>query len=215
MTVKRKTRAFDLEKFLATVDGGGTIKAYAKGDAVFAQGGAADAVFYILKGRVKLAVASPVGKEAVVAILGERDFFGEGCLIDEPLRLATAEAMKDCAITRLPKALMIRTLRNERKFADMFLAHLLTRVSRLEEDLADQLFSSSERRLARILLLLANGKTGTAGHPVDINQETLAAMVGTTRPRVNYFMNKFRKQGFVDYNGTISVRSSLNAVLQD
>ncbi len=200
---------------MATVDGGRTIKPYAKGAAIFDQGNAADAVYFITKGRVKIAVTSPTGKEAIVAMLGVGDFFGEGCLIAQPVRLATATAMNDCSITRITKTAMVRTLRNERKFADMFTAHLLTRNSRAEEDLVDQLFNSSEKRLARILLLLANfGKNGTTEQAIaNVSQETLAEMVGTTRPRVSFFMNKFRKLGFIEYNGDLSVHSSLLSVI--
>ncbi len=217
--MKKKTKqAFDPETFLATVNGGRTLKSYAKGAAIFAQGDEADAVFYIIKGRVKIAVTSSTGKEAIVAILGPHDFFGEGCLIAQPVRLATATAMGDSSIMRITKATMIRTLHEERKFADMFTEHLLTRNSRAEEDLVDQLFNSSEKRLARILLLLANfGKNGTSEQAVgNVSQETLAEMVGTTRPRVSFFMNKFRKLGFIEYNGDLSVHSSLlSVVLRD
>lgn len=217
-SAKKKPTAFDPEKFLATVEGGRTIKPYEKGVAIFKQGDAADAVFFLIKGRVKVAVTSTTGKEAIVAMLGAGDFFGEGCLIAQPLRLASATAMNECSVTRLPKAMMVRMLQSERKFADLFTTHLLTRNSRAEEDLVDQLFNSSEKRLARILLLLANfGKNGKTEQAVaNVSQETLAEMVGTTRPRVSFFMNKFRKLGFIEYNGDLHVHSSLlSVVLRD
>jgi CRP-like cAMP-binding protein len=207
--------AFDLNAFLATADGGRTIATYKKGGAVFAQAEPADAVFYIQKGKVKIAVTSDQGKEAIVAILGTGDFFGEGCLIGQPLRLAAATAMTDCTIMRVDKATMVRVLHEETAFADRFMAHLLSRNTRVEEDLVDQLFNSSEKRLARILLLLANfGKEGRA-EPIAtrISQETLAEMVGTTRPRVSFFMNKFRSLGFIDYNGHLEVHPSLLSVV--
>jgi CRP/FNR family transcriptional regulator, cyclic AMP receptor protein len=215
---KQKTAAFDPEKFLATVEGGRTIKPYAKGAPIFKQGDAADAVFFLIKGRVKVAVTSTTGKEAIVSILNAGEFFGEGCLIGQELRLATATAMDASSVTRLPKPTMVRMLQSERKFADMFTTHLLTRNSRAEEDLVDQLFNSSEKRLARILLLLANfGKNGKTEQAIaNVSQETLAEMVGTTRPRVSFFMNKFRKLGFIEYNGDLRVHSSLlSVVLRD
>jgi CRP/FNR family cyclic AMP-dependent transcriptional regulator len=211
---KRKT-AFELQKFLTTIGRGRTISDYRKDRVVFAQGDAADAVFYIQTGKVKVAVISAQGKEAIIAILGASDFFGEGCLIGQPLRLATAIAMTDCTVARLEKATMLHSLHAEPKFAEVFTAHLLTRNSRIEEDLVDQLFNSSEKRLARILLLLANfGKEGRPEPVVTkISQETLAEMVGTTRPRVSFFMNKFRRLGFIEYNGGLSVHGSLLSVI--
>ena len=217
MARKAKT-TFDPKIFLATVNHGRTASAYARNAVVFRQASPADAVFYIRKGRVKLVVASKQGKEAVVAVLGAGEFFGEGCLIGQPLRLASARAMVESEIMRVGKAEMIRVLHDEPAFGELFMAHLLTRNSRIEEDLADQLFNSSEKRLARTLLLLANfGKEG-APQPITakISQETLAEIVGTTRPRVNAFMNKFRKLGLIDYNGDIKIHNSLlSVVLRD
>ena len=215
----RKTKkTFDPKMFLGTVNHGRTVSSYRRDAIVFRQAGPADGVFYIRKGRVKIVVASQQGKEAVVAVLGAGEFFGEGCLIGQPLRLATARAMVESEILRVGKAEMIRVLRDEPAFAELFTTHLLTRNSRVEEDLADQLFNSSEKRLARTLLLLANfGKEGEA-QPITakISQETLAEIVGTTRPRVSSFMNKFRKLGFIDYNGDLKVHSSLlSVVLRD
>jgi CRP/FNR family transcriptional regulator, cyclic AMP receptor protein len=215
----RKTKkTFDPKTFLATVNHGRTASTYRRDAIVFRQAGPADAVFYIRKGRIKIVVASQQGKEAVVAVLGPGEFFGEGCLIGQPLRLATARAMVDSEIMRVGKAEMIRVLHDEPSFGELFMAHLLTRNSRVEEDLADQLFNSSEKRLARTLLLLANfGKEGEA-QPITtkISQETLAEIVGTTRPRINSFMNKFRKLGFIDYNGALKIHNSLlSVVLRD
>ena len=215
----RKTKkTFDPKTFLATVNHGRTASTYARDAIVYQQANPADAVFYIRKGRIKIVVASQQGKEAVVAVLGPDEFFGEGCLIGQPLRLATARAMVDSEILRVGKAEMIRVLHDEPAFGELFIAHLLTRNSRIEEDLADQLFNSSEKRLARTLLLLANfGKEGAA-QPITtkISQETLAEIVGTTRPRVNTFMNKFRKLGFIEYNGALKVHNSLlSVVLRD
>jgi CRP/FNR family transcriptional regulator, cyclic AMP receptor protein len=215
MARKAKTQRFDPKVFLATANGGRTSAKHVKGDVVFAQGDPADAVFFIQRGKVKITVNSDQGKEAVVAILGTGEFFGEGCLIGQPLRLAAATAMMDTVVMRVKKPEMIRVLHAEPAFAEMFTAHLLTRNSRIEEDLVDQLFNSSEKRLARTLLLLANfGKDGKP-EPIAtrISQETLAEMVGTTRPRVSFFMNKFRKLGFIEYNGDLAVHSSLVSVL--
>ena len=212
---KKAKPAFDLEAFLATADGGRTIASYAKGGTVFAQAEPADAVFYIQNGKVKIAVTSDQGKEAIVAILGTSDFFGEGCLIGQPLRLAAATAMTECTIMRVDKPTMVRVIHDEPAFAERFMAHLLTRTSRVEEDLVDHLFNSSEKRLARLLLLLANfGKEGRP-EPIttQISQETLAEMVGTTRPRVSFFMNKFRSLGFIHYNGNLEVHPSLLSVV--
>jgi CRP-like cAMP-binding protein len=185
---------------------------------IFRQGDPAHAVLYVQKGRVKLTVVSKQGKEAVVALLGPAEFFGEGCLAGQPVRMSTATADEDTTVLRLPKKAMIRLLHGDPKFSGLFTAHLLSRNVRFEEDLVDQLFNSSEKRLARILLLLAHfGKEGKQ-EPVipKISQETLAGMVGTTRSRVSHFMNKFRKLGFLDYNGGMSVHSSLlNVVLHD
>jgi CRP-like cAMP-binding protein len=215
---KEKTAPFDPKAFLATVNGGRSISKYRKGQMVFSQGKPADAVFYILKGKVKVTVVSEQGKEAVVAILGPDEFCGEGCLTGQPLRLATAVAMTECEIMRLEKATMIRVIHEEPAFAEMFVSHLLARTSRVEADLVDQLFNSSEKRLARALLLLANfGKEGRP-EPIiaNISQETLAEMIGTTRSRVSFFMNKFRKLGLIDYNGQIEIHPALlNVVLHE
>ena len=211
MTPKSKP-LFDPKLFLAKVGKGRTIAEYSKNQMVFSQGDPADAIFYIQKGKVKLTVVSNDGKEAVIAILGAGDFLGEGCLAGQPLRMATATAMSDCSIVRLEKAAMIRVLHDEPAFSEMFVSYLLSRNMRIEEDLVDQLFNSSEKRLARVLLLLANfGKEGKP-EPViaKISQETLAEMIGTTRSRVSFFMNKFRKMGFIEYNGG-AARSQLAA----
>jgi CRP/FNR family cyclic AMP-dependent transcriptional regulator len=210
--------SFDPKAFLAKVGEGRTIVKYRKDQPVFSQGEPADAVFYIQKGKVKITVVSSQGKEAVVAILGSDDFFGEGCLAAQPRRIATVATMMDSTIMRLEKAAVLRVIHDEPAFSEMFIPHLLARTIRVEEDLVDQLFNSSEKRLARLLLLLANfGKDGKP-EPViaKISQETLAEMVGTTRARVSFFMNKFRKLGFIDYNGGIEVHSSLlNMVLHE
>jgi CRP-like cAMP-binding protein len=206
---------FDPKVFLATVKPGRTTAVYRKDDVIFSQGASADAVFYVQKGKIKIVVASKQGKEAVVGIFGAGDFFGEGCLIGQPLRLATAKAMSESEVMRVDKKEMARILQVEPTFAEMFMTHLLMRNSRVEEDLVDQLFNSSEKRLARTLLILANfGKEGVP-QPITtmISQETLAEIIGTTRPRVSYFMNKFRKLGFIDYNGHLEVHSSLLSVL--
>jgi len=213
--MKRKRAAFDPKIFLAKVGQGKAIAKYQKDQVVFSQGEVADAVFYIQKGKLKLTVTSEHGKEAVVAILGPGDFFGEGCLNGHPLRIATTMAIEDCMVTRITKEAMIATLHNEPDFAQLFMSYLLTRNSRIEEDLIDQLFNSSEKRLARLLLLLANfGKEGRPEPIVGkISQETLAEMIGTTRSRVSFFMNKFRKLGFIDYNGKVEVHNSLLTVV--
>ena len=215
---KRGKASFDPKTFLARVGEGKTISKYRKNQIVFSQGEIADAVFYIQQGKVKLTVVSEQGKEAVVAILGPGQFFGEGCLNGHPLRIATSRAVDECVITRLEKATMVAAIHNEPDFSELFMAYLLTRNSRIEEDLIDQLFNSSEKRLARLLLLLANfGKEGSP-EPImgTFSQETLAEMIGTTRSRVSFFMNKFRKLGFIEYNGKLEVRSSLlNVVLHD
>jgi CRP/FNR family transcriptional regulator, cyclic AMP receptor protein len=217
--VAKKSRAkFDPEAFLAKADGGVTISKYRKGQVVFAQGDPADSVFYIREGRIKIAVVSDQGKEAVVAFLKAGDFIGEGCLTGRPRRISTARALQDSVITRVDKATMARILREQPNFSELFTAHLLARTIRVEEDLVDQLFNSSEKRLARALLLLANfGKDGKQ-EPViaKVSQETLADMIGTTRSRVSHFMNKFRQLGYVDYNGDLEVHSSLlDAVLHE
>jgi CRP/FNR family cyclic AMP-dependent transcriptional regulator len=210
--------SFDPKMFLAKVGAGKTILHLHKDEPVFTQGDAADSVFYIQNGRVKLTVLSPQGKEAVVAILEPGQFFGESCLNGHQVRIATTTAMEECRITSITKEAMISLLHTEPKFSEMFLAYLLTRNSRVEEDLIDQLFNSSEKRLARLLLRLAHfGKEGSP-QPIKpaISQETLAEMIGTTRSRVSFFMNKFRKLGLISYNGQIEVHNSLlNAVLND
>jgi CRP/FNR family cyclic AMP-dependent transcriptional regulator len=217
--MKRTTTPdFDPEVFLAKVGKGRTLASYGKNKKIFSQGEPADAVFYIQSGRVKLTVVSKQGKEAVVAILGAKDFFGEGCLAGQPQRMASASAMSSCSIMRLEKLGVVRVLKNEPAFSELFLHYLLSRNIRIEEDLVDQLFNSSEKRLARVLLLMANfGKAGKA-EPVipKISQETLAEIVGTTRSRVSFFMNRFRKMGFIEYNGGLKIHSSLlNIVLHD
>jgi CRP/FNR family cyclic AMP-dependent transcriptional regulator len=212
---RQRRASFNPKTFLAHVGDGKAIAKYRKGTIVFSQGTAADAVFYIQKGQVKLTVVSEQGKEAVIAILGPGHFFGEGCLNGHALRIATTTAMDDCLITRINKAAMIAAMHNEPGFSELFMAYLLERNGRIEEDLIDQLFNSSEKRLARLLLLLANfGKEGRP-EPImgKISQETLAEMIGTTRARVSFFMNKFRKLGFIEYNGKLEVRSSLLSVV--
>jgi CRP-like cAMP-binding protein len=209
---------FDLEEFLAKADGGVTISKYNKGQVIFSQGDSADCVLYIREGRVKIAVVSAQGKEAVVAFLKAGDFIGEGCLTGRPRRVSTARAMEDSVITRLDKSTMVRMLRDEADFSELFTAHLLARTIRVEEDLVDQLFNSSEKRLARALLLLANfGKEGKQETVIaKVSQETLADMIGTTRSRVSHFMNKFRQLGYIDYNGGLEVHTSLlDAVLHE
>jgi CRP/FNR family cyclic AMP-dependent transcriptional regulator len=217
--MKSKTKLpFDPKVFLSKVNGGRTISDYRKDQIIYSQGDPAGAVFFIQSGEVKKTVISEQGKEAVVAVLGTGDFFGEGCLAGEVLRLASVSAMTKCVIARMSKEDITRVIHEEPAFAELFIAHLLARNSRVEEDLVDQLFNSSEKRLARTLLLLANfGKEGEP-EPIlaKISQETLAEMIGTTRSRVSAFMNKFRKLGLIDYNGHIEVhRSLLNVVLHD
>jgi CRP/FNR family transcriptional regulator, cyclic AMP receptor protein len=209
---------FDPKVFLSKVDGGRTISDYRKDQIVYGQGDPADCVFFIQSGKVKKTVVSEQGKEAVVALLGTGDFFGEGCLAGESLRLATVSAITKCVIVRISKEDVTRVIHEEPAFTELFISHLLARNSRVEEDLVDQLFNSSEKRLARTLLLLANfGKEGRP-EPIiaKISQETLAEMIGTTRSRVSFFMNRFRELGLIDYNGKIEVHSSLlNVVLHD
>jgi CRP/FNR family transcriptional regulator, cyclic AMP receptor protein len=207
--------AFNPADFLAKAEGGRTITKYQAQQVVFSQGDDADSVFYIQKGKVKLTVVSAQGKEAVVALLDTDDFLGEGCLAGQPRRIATATAMTECEIMRVEKAAILRVLREEPSFSEMFVLHLLARSIRIEADLVDQLFNSSEKRLARALLLLANfGKEGRP-EPIiaKISQETLAEMIGTTRSRVSFFMNKFRRLGFITYNGHMEVHSSLLSVV--
>jgi CRP-like cAMP-binding protein len=217
--MKRKAKLpFDPKVFLSKVNGGRALSGYRKDQIVFRQGDRADSVFYIRSGKVKKTVVSEQGKEAVVALLGTGDFFGEGCLTGQPLRLSTASAMAECVIVQIAKADITRVIHEEPAFAELFIAHLLARNSRVEADLVDQLFNSSEKRLARILLLLANFGKESRPEPIiaKISQETLAEMIGTTRSRVSFFMNKFRELGLIDYNGSIEVHSSLlNVVLHD
>jgi CRP/FNR family cyclic AMP-dependent transcriptional regulator len=208
---------FDPKAFLGRIGPGKTVEKYRKNQKIFTQGDIADTVFFIPKGKVKITVLSEHGKEAVVGIFGEGQFFGEGCLRGGELRSATSHAMEECLITSITRSAMLATLSKEPKFSSFFMAYLLRRNSRIEDDLIDQLFNSSERRLARLLLLLANfGENDAKPIAVTLSQETLAEMIGTTRSRVSFFMNKFRKKGFIDYNGKIEVhRSLLNAVLRD
>jgi len=221
MTATARARAkavFDPKVFLAKVGRGRTHTDFSKNQKVFSQGDAARAIFYIKKGKVKLTVVSKQGKEAVVAILGVGDFFGEGCLAGQPLRMSTVTAISECAIVRLDMTDTVRVLHDEPAFSAMFLHYLLSRNIRIEEDLVDHLFNSSEKRLARVLLLLANfGKEGKPETVIPkMSQETLAEIIGTTRSRVSFFMNKFRKLGFITYNGHLEVHSSLlNVVLHD
>jgi CRP/FNR family transcriptional regulator, cyclic AMP receptor protein len=208
----------DPHKLLAQIGGGRCTSDYRENQDICVQGEAADSVFYIQKGRVKATVTSQQGKEAIVAILEEGQFFGEGCLSGQPLRTATVKALGDCRITSITRAAMIAALHDQPMFSELFMDHLLNRNSRIEADVIDQLFNSSEKRLARLLLLLANyGKKGNPPIvPVTLNQEALADMIGTTRSRVSFFMNKFRRLGFIDYNGKIEVHQSLlDSVLHD
>lgn len=209
------TERFDPSTFLAKAGVGRSIAEYTKDHVVYSQGDPADAIFYITRGKVKITVISEQGKEAIIAVLGPKEFCGEGCLAAQPFRMATATLMTDCEIMRLDKVAMTKVLHEEPIFAEMFLAYLLTRTMRVEEDLVDQLFNSSEKRLARALLLMANfGKEGKP-EPIigKVSQETLADMIGTTRSRVSFFMNKFRRLGFISYNGTIEVHPSLLSVV--
>jgi CRP/FNR family cyclic AMP-dependent transcriptional regulator len=214
----RRRPSFNPKSFLAKIGEGRSIDTYRKGQVVFSQGDPADEVFYIQQGKVKVTVVSEQGKEAVTGILGPNEFFGEGCLAGMALRISTVAALTEAVIVRLEKAAIIRVIHQEPAFSEIFIAHLLGRTIRVEADLVDQLFNSSEKRLARMLLLLANfGKEGKP-EPViaKISQETLAEMIGTTRSRVSFFMNRFRKLGFIDYNGRIEVHPSLlNAVLHE
>src|SRR5450631_342497 len=213
----KKRRKFNLKTFLSTIDGGRTIATVSKKQRVFVQGDWADAVFYIQKGKVKLTVVSTSGKEATIGILNEGAFFGEGCLTGQPFRMCSASTITDCTVMRIDKKSMMEVIHRERAFSDMFVAFLLTRNIRYEEDLVDHLFNSSEKRLARVLVLLAHfGKDGKSEVAIPkISQETLAEMVGTTRGRVNSFMNRFRKLGFIDYHGgdDLQVHSSLFSVV--
>jgi CRP/FNR family cyclic AMP-dependent transcriptional regulator len=222
MAVSKKAVAFDPKLFLFKIGGGRTNEKFNTQDIVYSQGDAANAVYYLQKGKAKITVTSKNGKEAVLAILGPGDFFGERCLNGEARRLSTVTAMSECSAMRLEKTSMVTALHEEPKFSEMFISHLLQRNSRIESDLVDQLFNSSEKRLARTLLLLANFGKDSKPEPViaKISQETLAEMIGTTRSRVSFFMNKFRRLGFIEYNGDthgdLHVNTSLlNMVLHD
>ncbi len=213
----KKLSQFDPKTFLSTIDGGRKIEAFLKKQTIFAQGDSSDAVFYVQKGKVRLTVVSKIGKEATIGILNEGDFFGEGCLAGQPLRLCSATAMTACSVMRIDKKSMMEVLHRERAFSDVFVAYLLARNIRYEEDLVDQLFNSSEKRLARTLLLLAHfGKDGKPESLIPkISQATLAEMIGTTRSRVSFFMNRFRKLGFIDYDAGsgLQVHSSLLSIV--
>jgi CRP-like cAMP-binding protein len=218
VTVSKKTRDFNPHAFLATIGVGRRAVLFPKKHGIFAQGDPADAIFYLQTGRVRLTVVSKTGKEATIGILTDGSFFGEGALAGQALRMGSATAMTDCAVLRIEKKAMMQALHREHTFSDLFVAYLLARNIRYEEDLVDQLFNSSEKRLARVLLMLARfGKEGVPEAVVPkISQETLAEMVGTTRSRVSFFMNRFRKLGFIHYNGGLQVHSSLlNVVLHD
>ena len=214
-TAVKTSRRFSSAQFLETAAAGRIISTYPAGELIFLQGDDADSVFYLRRGKVKLTVTSMHGKEAVIAVLKADEFFGEGCLIGQPQRLATAVAMTECDTMQVGKAEMLRVLHNEPTFSDMFVSHILARSARVEEDLVDQLFNSTEKRLARVLLLLANfGKEGRP-EPIihGVSQEMLAEMVGTTRSHVNRFMNKFRDLGFIAYNGRLEIHPSLLSVV--
>jgi CRP/FNR family cyclic AMP-dependent transcriptional regulator len=216
--VKSAKQQFDPQAFLAKVGTGKTISKYRKGRIIYSQGEEADRIFYIQSGKVKVTVVSEQGKEAVVGMLETAQFFGEGCLNGQVLRVGTARAMEECVVTSITRKAMLAALRKEPKFSELFVTYLVTRRNRIEEDLIDQLFNSSEKRLARTLLLLARYGQPEASHRTlpKVSQETLAEMVGTTRSRVNFFMNKFRKLGFIEYNGGLKVNNSLlSVVLRD
>jgi CRP/FNR family transcriptional regulator, cyclic AMP receptor protein len=213
---QKQAKLFDSKVFLANVGAGRTAQHYRPKQAIFSQGDRADAVFYIQQGKVRLGVLSKQGKEATIALLGTGDFLGEGCIAsDQPLRLATATTITECSILRIDKNLMLRTLHEQQGFSDMFVGYVIERHNRTQADLVDQLFNSSEKRLARALLILSRvGKEAKTETVIPrVSQETLAEMVGTTRGRVNFFMNKFRKLGFIDYNGGLQVNSSLLSVV--
>jgi CRP/FNR family cyclic AMP-dependent transcriptional regulator len=212
----KAAKAFDPKEFLASAGLGRTVHHYARKETIFQQGRPADSVFYIQEGRVRLSVLSNQGKEATIALLGPGDFLGEGCIAsDQPVRMSTATASTDCAVLKIEKKQMLNTLHEEHKFSDIFVAYLVQRHNQTQADLVDQLFNSSEKRLARALLLLAHfGKKDSPQElTTGVSQETLAEMIGTTRSRVNFFMNKFRKLGFIDYNGGLRVHSSLLSVV--
>lgn len=211
----KSARIFDPVAFFDTVGRGRVISNYPKQEIIFAQGDEADAVFYIKKGKVKVSVASAQGKEAVVAILGMDEFLGEGCMTGQPRRLATARAMTECVAMRVDRSEITKIVRDEPALSQMFITHILAKNARVEEDLVDQLFNSTEKRLARILLMLANFGTERRPEPIlaEVKHDTLAELVGTSRARVNHFMNKFRDLGFIDYNGRLEVHSSLLSVM--
>ena len=216
----KKRRRFDPKTFLSIINGGRKIVAFPKKQPIFAQGNPSDAIFYIQKGKVKLSVVSKTGKEATIGILTEGDFFGEACLTGQPFRLCSAEALTDCSVMRVEKKTMIEVLHAEHELSDMFVAYLLIRNIRYEEDLVDQLFNSSEKRLARMLLMLAHFCKEGAPEIVipKISQQTLAEMVGTTRPRISFFMSRFKKLGFINYDGGSALQvhgSLLNVILHD
>jgi CRP/FNR family transcriptional regulator, cyclic AMP receptor protein len=218
VAASKKLDKFNLKTFLSTINGGRKIEAFPQEQTIFAQGDSSDAVFYIKQGKVKLTVVSKIGKEATIGILNKGDFFGEGCLTGQPLRLCSATAMTDCSVMKIDKKSMNEVLQREHAFSDMFVGYLLARNIRYEEDLIDLLFNSSEKRLARVLLLLAHfGKEGKQERVIPkMSQESLAEMVGTTRSRVSFFMNRFRKLRFIDYHAgdELQVHSSLlNVVL--
>jgi CRP/FNR family cyclic AMP-dependent transcriptional regulator len=218
VSAAKRRLTFDPKSFLSTIASGRTIATFTKKQRVFVQGDSSEAVFYIQQGKIRLSVVSKSGKEATIGVLNEADFFGEVCLTGQSLRMYTATAMTDCVVMRIDEKAMMAVIHREHAFSDMFVTYLLTRNIRYEEDLVDQLFNSSEKRLARVLLLLAHfGKDGKSEVAIPkISQETLAEMVGTTRGRVNFFMNRFRKLGFIRYNGELEVHSSLlNVVLHD
>jgi len=213
--VVKQTNTFNPKTFLTEIGEGRTIHSYSKNEIVFSQGDSADAVFYILKGQVRVTMVSPQGKEAVIAIHGAQNFFGQRCLTGVPHRIATVSTLTESVIMRIQKAAFICAIRKEPAFAEMFVAHLLDRNIRVESDLIDQLFNSSERRLARLLIILANPDNGGKLDPavVKISQEILAEKIGTTRGRVNHFMNKFRKLGCIDYKDAITVHRSLSRLI--
>ena len=212
---RKKSHPADWESLLAGMSYGKTVTETERKHHIFSQGDPADAVFFLRRGKVKLAVTSKQGKEAIVAILDAGEFFGEGCLAGQPLRMATATAMTDCTLVRIEKPAMSRILHEQHYVSELFVTHLLSRNIRYEEDLVDQLFNSSEKRLARILLLLSHFGKESRAEPVlpRINQESLAQMVGTTRSRVSHFMNKFKRLGFIDYNGGLTVNSGLFSII--
>jgi CRP-like cAMP-binding protein len=211
----KKSRGFNAEQFLQTAAKGRAVTTYPAGEIIYTQGDDADSVFYIRRGKVKISVLSMHGKEAIIAVLKADEFFGEGCLIGQPQRLSSAVAMTECDVMRIEKVEMLRVLHDQSTFSDLFVAHVLARSARVEEDLIDQLFNSTEKRLARLLLLLANfGKEGRPEPIISgVNQAMLAEMIGTTRSHVNHFMNKFRSLGFISYNGKLEVHTSLLSVV--